>query len=137
MLTMMVPMTDLSRSRQDDRDRFRFTPSLRVRSKSDFESAYQASVRVNAGPLLVYARPNGLAHPRLGMAISRRVGHAVRRHRLKRMLRESFRLLQHDLPAGYDFIISARPHNNLLLREYQQLLKQAAHELERKWRKKR
>jgi ribonuclease P protein component len=137
-MTMMIVMASQPRDRQADekRDRFRFPSAMRVRSKRDFQAAYEANVRVKAGPLLIYARPNDLGHSRLGLAIARRVGHAVRRHRLKRHLRESFRLLQHDLPAGYDFIISAQPHDELSLAEYQELLVLAAGELDRKWQKK-
>lgn len=132
---MTVHMTDTPRISRTDRDRYRFTAAMRVRSKRDFEAAQKDNVRVKAGPLLIYARPNGLGYARLGLAIARRVGNAVRRHRLKRKLRESFRLLQHDLPADYDFITSAQPHDDLPLAEYQQLLERAARELDRKWRK--
>jgi ribonuclease P protein component len=121
--------------RTEDR-RYRFTTAMRLRSKRDFKAIYQANVRVKVGPLLVYGRPNDLDHSRLGLAIARRVGSAVRRHRLKRMLRESFRLLQYDLQAGYDFIISAQAHDDLSLAKYQELFQQAAAELERKWRTK-
>jgi ribonuclease P protein component len=131
---MMVLMSD--ESCVSSSGGFRFPREMRLRSASDFRAAYDANVRSKAGPLLVYARPNGLEHARLGLAIARRVGGAVRRHRLKRHLREAFRLLQRDLPPGYDFIISAQPHDELSLADYQTLLARAATELDRKWRKK-
>lgn len=131
---MMVPMTHPTRASRSDR--YRFTTAMRVRNKRDFEAAYQANVRTKAGPLLIYARPNNLDHSRLGLAIARRVGNSVRRHRLKRHLRESFRLLQHNVPRGYDYIISAQAHDEMTLLEYQQLLARAADELDQKWRKK-
>ena len=65
---------------------------------------------------------NDLVHPRLGIAIPRRVGAANRRNRIKRLLRESFRLMQHDLPSGDHFVAVVRPHEPLPLAEYQRLL---------------
>jgi ribonuclease P protein component len=73
-------------------------------------------------PLIAYARPNNLPHPRLGISISRAVGTAPRRNRIKRLLREAFRLHQHDWPKGYDMVLVVRPHEPLILAEYQKLL---------------
>ncbi len=56
----------------------------------------------------VLYRPNALRRPRLGLAITRkRVRQAVSRHRIKRQVRESFRLAQHLLP-GLDLVVLAR-----------------------------
>lgn len=48
--------------------------------------------------LRLSAARNDLGHPRLGLVVSRKVGGAVVRNRWKRLLREAFRLSQHDLP---------------------------------------
>ena len=59
--------------------------------------------------LTVLARKNDLDYPRLGLAVARKAaGKAVRRNRLKRVIRESFRCRQHQLPA-VDCIVMARP----------------------------
>src|SRR5688500_14491592 len=96
--------------------------SRHLRLPSEFESVYGAKVRESRGPLTLYVRPNDLGHPRMGMSVSRKVGTAVRRNRIRRLLREAFRLLQHDLPTGYDLVVVVRPHEPLMLAEYQRLL---------------
>jgi ribonuclease P protein component len=57
---------------------------------------------------MVIARPNGLGHPRLGLAVGvKSAGNAVNRNRIKRVVRESFRRQQGELPA-IDIVVNAR-----------------------------
>ena len=102
--------------------RHTFPPSRRLRLPREFSAVYEAKTRESRGPLTVYALPNALGHPRLGMSVGRKVGTAVRRNRIRRLVRESFRLLQHDFPQGYDLVVVVRPHEPLILAEYQKLL---------------
>ena len=88
---------------------FSFPKSHHLRHQRDFDAVYGAKVAKRSGPLRVHGRPNGLEHNRLGLSIGRRVGKAVARNRVKRLLRESFRLLQHELPRGYDLVVVALP----------------------------
>jgi ribonuclease P protein component len=82
---------------------------------------------------LIYALPNELGHPRVGFSVSRKVGNAVRRNRIRRLLRETFRLMQFDFPRGYDLVIVAKPHEPLMLAEYQKLLSGALVRLHNAW----
>jgi len=99
-----------------------FSKSLRLRTRADFSAVYDARTRETRGPLVIYARPNQLGHPRLGLSTSRKVGTAVRRNRIRRLIREAFRHLQHDLPSGYDLLVVIRAHEPLALGEYQKLM---------------
>jgi ribonuclease P protein component len=105
----------------------------RLQHALEFDAVYAAKVRESRGPLTVYGLPNELGHPRLGLSVGRKVGIAAKRNRIKRLLREAFRLLQHDLPRGYDFVVAVRPHDVALLADYQRMLSAAMLKLHAKW----
>src|SRR5207245_8860033 len=94
----------------DAMPRHTFPKTRRLRSREEFSAVYDAKMRESRGPLMIYARPNGQPFPLLGLSTSRKVGTAARRNRIRRLLREAFRHLQHDLPAGYDLLVVVRPH---------------------------
>ena len=122
----------------DDPD-YCFPAKLRVIRTRHFDRVFDARVKAAAGPLIVWAAPNDLEHCRLGLAISRRAGNAVTRNRIRRLVRESFRLLQHGLPRlphGYDVIVSVRRHEPLSLDQYRAALGGAVETLDRKWQDK-
>lgn len=85
-----------------------FLPEYHIRRGADFRRAYQRRSSVADGCMVVYGFPNGLAHPRLGISASRRLGGAVFRNRWKRLLREAFRLTRLQLPEGMDLVIVPR-----------------------------
>lgn len=120
----------------------------RLAHAKQFQAVYGARVRKSSGPITVFARPNGLTHPRLGLSIGRRCGPAVVRNRIKRRLREAFRMLQHDLPrievaempgasamSAYDYAVTATAHPDRKTEAYAAALRQCAEELHRQWRK--
>lgn len=111
--------------------RYNFPKKLHLRAKADFDAVFDARTKDVRGPLAVHARANGLGYLRVGMSVSRKVGIAAKRNRIRRLLREAFRLLQHDFPAGYDLVIVVRPHAPLILAEYQKLLAAALGKLHR------
>ena len=115
--------------------RHTFPKSHHLLLPRQFDAVYAARVRESRGPLTVYALPNDLGHPRLGLSVSRKVGVAVRRNRIRRLLREAFRLMQHDFPAGYDLVVVVRPHPPLALAEYQKLVSGIMVKLHNVWRR--
>jgi ribonuclease P protein component len=89
--------------------RLTFPAHRRLRRKSEFDAAYARGRRMGNGFFAVTAIRNDTSTARLGLAVAVRLaGGAVERNRLRRIIRESFRLHQHALPA-LDIVVSARP----------------------------
>jgi ribonuclease P protein component len=90
------------------RNRLTLPAQKRLRRKSDFDATYARGRRFGNGLFGVTAIQNDAGGPRLGLAVAvRTAGGGVERNRIRRIIRESFRLHQHELPA-VDLIVSAR-----------------------------
>jgi ribonuclease P protein component len=82
---------------------------LRLRRKGDFDAAYARGRRIGDGFFAVTLRVNQSGAARLGLAVGvRAAGGAVARNRIRRIIRESFRLHQREIPP-LDLVVSARP----------------------------
>ena len=101
-------------------------------SSRDFARIYELRQRTGDQHLLLFAAPNGLDQTRFGLSVSKKHGNAVRRARLKRLLREAFRLSQHDLPRGLDLILIPRHNSGAELGDYRHSLVRAARRLARR-----
>ncbi len=80
----------------------------RLTRSAEFDAVYRRGRSASSRHLVAYAFPNEADDPRLGVAVSRKVGGAVVRNRLKRQLREAFAALP-ERPAGMDVVLVARP----------------------------
>jgi ribonuclease P protein component len=99
------PTGDLPHQRAYHSDR-RLRPAERVRRRRDFEAIFRLRCEVRDDLIRILGGWNGLNWPRLGVAVSRRFGSAVRRNRCKRLIREAFRQQKSLLPAGIDLIVT-------------------------------
>ena len=79
-----------------------------LRRKSDFSTIYNKGKSVGDRYVVLFYRKNNLPYNRLAYLASKKVGYAVKRNRARRLLKESVRLTNLELPTGYDFIIIAR-----------------------------
>jgi ribonuclease P protein component len=94
----------LTSFRQRSSDRGRLSRS------AEFERVYRQGRSTANRHLVLYAFPNAASdRPRLGLSVSRKVGGAVERNKVKRMLRESFARVEPTLRDGQDVVLVARP----------------------------
>lgn len=88
----------------------KFGPQRRIRKHLEFQEIQRRGQRVVTTHFIwVLARSKELNAPaRLGITASKRVGNAVRRNRLKRLVRAAFRELEGMLPAGFELVVICR-----------------------------
>lgn len=89
---------------------FGFGKNLRLLNAKEYQQVFDnVTWKISSSHFVFLASSNTLPHPRLGLVIAkRRVRTAVHRNRIKRLLRDHFRLQQHQLP-DVDFIVLVRP----------------------------
>ena len=91
---------------------FGFNRRLRIITPSDYQRVFAKPIKSGSSAFTVLATQNNLQHPRLGLAIAKKhMRRAVDRNRIKRQIRESFRLYKDTLPA-VDVVVLAKYQTN-------------------------
>ena len=85
-----------------------FPKRARLTRRSEFLSLSRQGKKVYTSHFVILSKANDKGENRLGITVSARVGNAVVRNRIKRLLREFFRHYSRELPASRDIVIIAR-----------------------------
>lgn len=83
-----------------------FSESLK--KNKDFQEIYKRGKSFANRYLVMYVKENESQKNRLGISVSKKVGNSIVRHRLARLIRESYRLNETEFLAGFDIIVVAR-----------------------------
>lgn len=92
----------------------RLPKSALLRKGWEFEQVYRGGRRLHGACFTLICQSNNAGRSRLGISIHRKIRGAVKRNRLKRIIRESFRLWPELYPTGADMVLVVRPGFALL-----------------------
>ena len=79
-----------------------------LKKNKDLQIVYKNGRSLANHFLVMYVLPNGTQGNRLGISVSKKVGNSVVRHRLTRLIRESYRMSEEHFRRGFDIIVIAR-----------------------------
>ena len=97
----------------------KFPRACRLTSRRQFLEVYQQGRRASTASLTVFSTQNNVGFSRIGLTVSRKVGGAVLRNRVKRLLREIFRMHRQELMPPMDLVINV--HRSVRGKQLQQL----------------
>lgn len=79
-----------------------------IKKNADFQKVYKNGKSYANKYLVMYVLENGTEETRLGISVSKKVGNSVVRHRITRLIRESYRLNKEKFSSGLDVVVIAR-----------------------------
>jgi ribonuclease P protein component len=85
-----------------------FPHKVRIVRSLDYRMLYSEGRKIQSERFVLFGRENGIRHHRLGITVSRKVGGAVVRNRIKRLFREIFRRSCVEIPNQYDIVVNAK-----------------------------
>ena len=88
--------------------KYTFRKRERLRLRRDISPVFRCGKAIQSEKFVVLYKKNGLDYSRLASIVKRKFGKANRRNKLRRWIRECFRLNKDSIPKGYDFIVIAR-----------------------------
>lgn len=83
--------------------------TISLNQNTQFLKVYHKGKKTYHRHFILYFLPNRLAVNRLGFKVGKKTAKAVKRNRVRRLLKESYRLMEAELRTGYDIVIVARP----------------------------
>ena len=86
----------------------RFRRVDRLKKRYEFKRAQLSGRRIHTPHFLIVVLPNAVQNTRLGITVTKKVGTAVQRNRIKRVVREVFRRNRHLFPASHDVVFIAK-----------------------------
>jgi ribonuclease P protein component len=92
--------------------RMRDVKKYKIRKNREFRNVYKKGKSISNRYLVLYVKKNGKNLSRLGISVSKKVGKAVTRNKVKRRIRESYKLYSSEVSKGYDVIFIARVSSN-------------------------
>ena len=88
----------------------KFSESLK--KNHDFQNVYKSGKSYGNKYLVIYTLKNDTDRNRLGISVSKKVGNSIVRHRVKRLIKESYRLHENMFNSGLDIVVIARKESN-------------------------
>lgn len=88
---------------------FRFSKIERLTRRKEFEKVFRKGIAVKETHIILYGTSGEFRYSRLGLVVGRKTGNAVQRNRIKRLIREAYRLNKHLLTKAIDIIAIPRP----------------------------
>jgi ribonuclease P protein component len=85
--------------------KYSLSKDKRLSSNKQFKAVLADGYNARDGLLILYMKRNDCGYPRLGVSLGKIHGNAVQRNRLKRLVREVFRLNQYRIPSDYDYLV--------------------------------
>ncbi|MCF2669340.1 MULTISPECIES: ribonuclease P protein component [Lachnospiraceae] len=79
-----------------------------LKKNKDFQNVYKHGISYANKYLVMYVLDNKTSQNRLGISVSKKVGNSIVRHRLTRLIRESYRLQEDRFKCGFDIVVIAR-----------------------------
>ena len=82
--------------------------TISLKENREFVRVYRRGKNIVGDCLVLYYRRNNLGVNRLGLTASKKIGKAVARNRVRRLIRENYRQIEERIPLSYDIVIVAR-----------------------------
>lgn len=95
-----------------------------LKKNRDFLRMYRTGSYYVGKLMVIYVKRNRLEQNRLGITAVRNYGNSVERNRVRRLIKENYRMIERELPSGWDIVFSARKNTKGILPNYKEIQKE-------------